>query len=187
MKIFRSLNAERGFTLVEIMAVVFIIGIMVGLAAISIGGHSERLLNSEAQRLYQKIRLTAEEAEYAKNEYGMALTSKSGYVFFQFDDQLMEWVKLDKEDFKPVEMEEDYDLELDTGDNTLDTSVLYNKPKKEAVTDYGEKSLEEPDIIFFSDGQVTPFKISISNKHLSKSTFIISADNQSELRLKRNE
>jgi len=187
MKICGPRNVEHGFTLVEIMAVVFVISIIVGLAAISIGGHSERLLASEAQRLFQKIRLVAEEAEYSKNEYGIALTNKSGYVFFQFDDQLMEWVKIDKDNFKSVDMDTGFDLELDTSENKLDSSVLYNQPKKETATDYGEKSIEEPDIIFFSDGQVTPFKLSISNKALSKNIFVVSANAQSELSLKLEE
>lgn len=174
-------NAESGFTLVEIMAVVFIIGIIVGLAALSINGHSERLLETEAQRLFQKIRLVVEEAEYTQNEFGISLKDKSGYQFFRFDEQLMEWVKLEKDFFKPVEMDDGFELDIDTGESELDTSVLYLKDKKAKVTDYGEKSMEEPDVIFFSDGQITPFKLAISNKNLSKNVFIVSGNTLSEL------
>lgn len=187
MKSYCSRNVEFGFTLVEIMAVVFIIGIIVGLAALSIGGHSEKLLNSEAQRLFQKIRLAVDEAEYTNNEFGMALVDQGSYVFFRFDEQLMEWVEQDKEFFKPVDMDEGFELELDTSENKLDTSVLYTKAKKEAVTDYGEKQHVEPEIIFFSDGQITPFKLSISNKSLSRKSFIISSNVQSELTLLSHE
>ena len=176
-------NVESGFTLVEIMAVVFIIGIIVGLAAISINGHSDRLLETEAQRLFQKIRLASEEAEYSQNEFGILFADKSSYQFLHFDEQLMEWVKIDKEFFKPVEMDDGYELSLDTGESELDTSVLYMKQEKEKATDYGEKNLEEPDVIFFSDGQITPFELSISNKHLSKNVYIVSGKNLSELNL----
>lgn len=176
-------NVESGFTLVEIMAVVFIIGIIVGLAAISINGHSERLLETEAQRLFQKIRMAAEEAEYSQNEFGILLVDKGSYQFFRFDEQLMEWVKIDKEFFKPVEMDDGFELSLDTSESELDPSVLYEVQKKDKATDYGEKSTEEPDVIFFSDGQITPFKISLLNKHLGKSVFVISGDALSTLNL----
>ena len=169
--------------MVEIMAVVFIIGIIVGLAAISINGRSDRLLETEAQRLFQKIRLVVEEAEYSQNEYGVSLTDKSGYQFFRFDEQLMEWVKLDKDFFKPVQMETGYELSLDKGESKLDASVLYTKQNKEKATDYGEKSLQEPDVIFFSDGQITPFKLFISNKFLSRKTFFVSGSSLAELNL----
>ncbi len=156
---------------------------MVGLAAISIGGHSERLLESEAQRLFQKIRLVSEEAEYSNNEFGLSLTNKNGYQFFRFDEQLMEWVKLDKDFFKPVEMDDGFELTLDASENELDAKILAIKPKKAKATDYGEKQQSEPESMFFSDGQITPFKLSISNKRLSKKVFIVSANPQSELSL----
>jgi len=187
MKISSHRNVESGFTLVEIMAVLCVIGIMVGLVTFSIGGHSERLLNNEAQRLFQKIRLVTEEAEYSKNEYGLGLTKKNGYQFFRFDERLMEWVKIDKDFFKPIEMDDGFELSLDTSENKLDSSVLYTKPQKEEVTYYGEKKVKEPEIMFFSDGQITPFKLFISNKKLSKNIFIVSSDLQSELSLKIRE
>ena len=177
-------NVEYGFTLVEIMAVVFIIGIIVGLAALSINGYSERLLESEAQRLFQKIRLAVEEAEYSQTELGVLITDKKAYQFMRFDEQQMEWAKLDKDFFQAVEMEGGFELILDADKREIDSSVLYANQDKNKVTDYGEKSTEEPDIIFFSDGQITPFKLSIANKNLSKKVFVISGDTSTELSLK---
>jgi general secretion pathway protein H len=187
MKTWTYRHVEAGFTLVEIMAVVFIIGIMVGLAAISINGHSERLLQTEAQRLFQKIRLAVEEAEYSQNEFGLSLKDKNSYQFFRFDEQLMEWVKLDKDFFQPVEMDDGFEMVIDTAESELDTSVLYAQETNEKARDYGEKNQEEPEVIFFSDGQITPFKLSISNKYLSKNVFVVSGNSLSGLNVQMRE
>jgi general secretion pathway protein H len=169
--------------LVEIMAVIFIIGLMLGLVAVSIGGHSDRLLQKEAQRLFQKIRLAVEEADYSQNEFGIVVTDKKGYQFLRFDEQLMEWVKVDKDFFQPVEMDDGFELSIDTSESKLDSSALYTTQKREKATKYGEKNVEEPDVIFFSDGEITPFKLSISNKSLSKRVFVIDGNASSELSL----
>jgi general secretion pathway protein H len=187
MKSHYRCGVEQGFTLIEIMAVIFVIGVMTGLAALSISGHSERLLNNEAQRLFQKIRLVSEEAEFSQNEYGMGLTNQNGYQFYRFDEQVMDWVKLDKDFFKPVSLEEGYELNLDTHENTLDASILLVKPKQEEVTFYGEKKTNTPDIVFFSDGQVTPFRLFLSNKRLGKTTYVVSSNANSELNVQVRE
>lgn len=155
------------------MAVVFIIGVMVGLVAMRAGGQAERELALESQRIYQKIRLLSEEAEFTGIEMGFALTTE-GYNLFHFSETSLEWVPFTEGDFKPVSLGDHYNLELKLQDEKPDTDFLYKKENREKASDYGEKKHDEPEIIFFSDGQLTPFELILADKNIKQKYYIIS-------------
>lgn len=172
-KLISITRQQQGFTLVEIIAVVFIIGVMIGLVAIRVGGVSERELAMEAQKLYQKIRLLAEEAEFSGTEMGLSLTD-DGYELFQFDESSLKWIPSKDENLKPAFLESRYTLTMSLQDKVFDTAVLYKKEKREKARDYGEKKHEEPEIMFFSDGQITPFELTLVDKNISKKRYVVS-------------
>jgi len=69
-----------GFTLLEIIVVVFIIGVIVTFASLSIGQHSDRYVEDEAKRLHHLLRLASEEAVLRSEEISLLLTH-TGYKF----------------------------------------------------------------------------------------------------------
>ena len=71
---------SNGFTLFEIIIVVFIIGVIVSFASLSIGQHSDRYVEDEAKRLHHLLRLATEEAIMSSQELSLLLTS-TGYKF----------------------------------------------------------------------------------------------------------
>jgi len=177
---------EQGFTLVEIMAVVFIIGVMVALAAVRVGGLSERELGVEAQRLYQKLRLLAEEAEFSGVEMGLIFTDE-GYESSRFDEPSLQWVAFTEGNFKPTRLEERFLLVLEFQEKKPDTDLLYKKERREKSRDYGEKKHEEPDIIFFSDGELISFKITLSDKNIPGLNYVISGESPRKLSIQAYE
>ncbi|MAR90217.1 MAG: prepilin-type N-terminal cleavage/methylation domain-containing protein [Pseudomonadota bacterium] len=74
-------RADDGFTLIEIMVVVTIIGIMTGLIAINvITQDPQKDLNKEAQRFLAVMQMAQEEALFSQQEIGVIVTEE-GYRF----------------------------------------------------------------------------------------------------------
>jgi general secretion pathway protein H len=71
----------RGFTLVEILVVIVIVGVIISFAVLSIGGRAvDERLDNEARRLRELITLAADEAVLQGTELGFVQTAE-GYAF----------------------------------------------------------------------------------------------------------
>jgi len=76
-----TLRRHQGFTLIEIMVVVTIIGIMTGLIAINVVTKDpQKELNKEALRFKALIEMAQEEALFSQQEIGI-IVSEQGYKF----------------------------------------------------------------------------------------------------------
>ena len=76
-----TVNRHHGFTLIEVMVVVTIIGIMTGLIAINvITQDPQKELNKEALRFKALLEMAQEEALFSQQEIGVII-SEQGYKF----------------------------------------------------------------------------------------------------------
>ena len=70
---------QQGFTLIEILVVVFIIGVILGFATLSLSGRAlDDKAQEEARRLAEVLRLARDEASMTGFELGWRRTDK-GY------------------------------------------------------------------------------------------------------------
>ena len=142
-------RAQIGFTLLELMVVVVIIGLLAGVALLSVGVlGSDQELKREALRLKSVIELLQEEALMQGRDYGLNIHSR-GYEFYIFDYDQYHWVESGDTDLlRPHELDESLNLELN-----LEGRDIVLEPLQDGIED------PEPQVLVLSGGEMTPFEM----------------------------
>lgn len=159
------MKRNKGFTLLEIMLVILIIGMMAKIVvpSISWGGDEERLENS-AKRFKAVFDLASEFAMLNNQELGLILKDNN-YRFVSFDGT--RWVNFQPEKyFEPSDHEEGFELELELEGLEWAEHNLLNEVTFEVEEDDDNDSKEmlSPQIFILSSGDITPFRITFSYK-----------------------
>ncbi len=136
---------QKGFTLIEILVVIVLLGIIMTFAMISIGNTQSEKLEEDMRRLLQIMRLAHEEAITNQQTLAMKFSSH-GYALQRYDDKGKIWIRVTEPAFfRPRKLDEDYEIKL--------------------VQDGLGVSLTDKDsgkVLFYSSGEMTPFELSIS-------------------------
>ncbi|HEY5604682.1 MAG TPA: type II secretion system minor pseudopilin GspH [Gammaproteobacteria bacterium] len=137
---------SRGFTLFEILVVVFVIGVIVTFGSLSISQHSDRYVEDEARRIHHLIRLATEEAVLSAQELSFLITNK-GYSFAQLEGPKWEPI-VDDRFFRQREFPENLKVKM----KVYDEDVSLTNPEKPVQ------------IYLLSSGEVTPFTLVLSGE-----------------------
>jgi len=137
--------AHSGFTLIEILVVLIVVGLLASLAVFTMGGGSQqRELENEVRELYLLMQTASEQAVLNNLEMGLRLED-DGYQFVAFQEQNAEWKASGERIFQPRSFP----------DWLVATEYIENDAPKLA----SEEDRQLPDIVFFSSGETTPFQI----------------------------
>lgn len=102
-------QGQRGFTLLELLVVLVLIGIVASLATLSLGNGAERLLRSESERLAGVLRLARDELLItggADRALGLRRDAYSLLELVILDDASREWQPLLDPQLGPRQLEE---------------------------------------------------------------------------------
>ena len=152
-----------GFTLIEVMVVVIIIGVLINYVAISFGRNTPAdELKDEARRLTSLIELASEEALLRSVLIGVDITEES-YGFLRLNEGKWETVSdsLFRERRLPDEVELSIASSLQEGD---------------------DEEKRTPEIILMNSGEMTSFELKISSEQ-SESYYRLSGNEIGELSL----
>ena len=173
-----TLTAARarsaGFTLGELMIVVFIIGLMTAAAVLTFGGeHRDTELDREAERLDALFDYVREQAELQTRDYGFRVNDV-GYSFVVFDVMQNQWRAADEDD----------SLRQREFPEGLRPQVVVDG--RRIVLDQKERDVDEfkPQIMIFANGDLTSFEISLRREDGGASARIYTNE-QLEVRLLR--
>ncbi|HKJ07577.1 MAG TPA: type II secretion system minor pseudopilin GspH [Gammaproteobacteria bacterium] len=142
------LAKSRGFTLLELLVVLVIIGIVASFAVLSVGdGGRSAEVKREAQRLASLLQLVSQQAVMQSRNYAVQFDS-DGYTFLELDESTNHW--------KPVK--DDRTLRARKLPDGLRLEVhIQNQPGERL----GHKRAR-PMVMLLSSGEMTPFDATLS-------------------------
>jgi general secretion pathway protein H len=163
----RSRFNSAGFSLLELLVVVVIIGIFAGAAVLSIGAiGNDREIEREAFRLRTLLELLREESVMQNRDYGV-LFSESGYRFYIYDNERLLWFEpVDDRFLAARQLETPLRMALSLEDRVITLDIRLD-----------EEDLEEPQpqVVLLASGEMTPFAVAFY-RELNGGQYLLSAE-----------
>lgn len=160
-------KSARGFTLVELLVVLVILGALTGMAVLGSGmaASPARQLHDEAERLAGLLRVLLDEAVLDNREYGVRFERQS-YQVLRYEPQRGQWQEL--EDASKVHALPDWvELDLELDEQAL---VLPSRTGK------GAAKTPVPQLLILSSGEFSPFRLRLSGRERGAPALLISSD-----------
>ncbi len=155
------MRTARGFTLIEIMVVVVIMGVMIagGVLALGLADGGDRALTRTRERLTELMDYARERAELEGRDYGL-IASTNGARFVTYDAQSRTWV--DSSDdllAKSLNLPADWQF----------TAIVEGRPVLlKPMSDSQDKSSKEktappPVAVFYAGGELSEFELRLGD------------------------
>jgi general secretion pathway protein H len=175
---------QRGFTLIELMVVMVLLGLISSIALTTVGGgNQKRELNNEVNRLHAVLRMAAEEAIFSNTEIGVVIENDL-YEFLVFDESEGKWSAAEPHFLRTYSLPEWISLEFQR--EGKERKLLGKKTVLDEDSDFRSTLLDtevakKPSLMLLSSGEVTGFTISMQIDDDSSSRIEIKTNDQGEI------
>ncbi len=162
---------NRGFTLIEILVVMVLLGLLTGVAVFTLGsGKLQRELENESKRLHALLRMASDEAVLSNTEVGFIIDDDS-YEFLQYDEKKEQWSGSTVASLKSRKLPDWLGVEFQREGNEVRILGKENDDSK------------KPDMMLLSSGEVTPFSLKLQVKNSKEGLYTIASDGLEEIKL----
>lgn len=162
---------QSGFSLLEILAVLVIIGFAMNLVVLSLNDQDEEQLEVEALKLHTMINLASEYAVMNQFELGFHIDRNTNtFELLAFNGE--KWVVISEQDvLKPHQFSEFINVELELEDlpwgeenllQQVDWRQLLNSEDEESLLELDKMKI--PQVLLLSSGEVSPFQLILELK-----------------------
>jgi len=175
---------QRGFTLIELMVVMVLLGLISSIALTTVGGgNQKRELNNEVNRLHAVLRMAAEESIFSNTEIGVVIEADL-YEFLTFDETEGKWIAAEPHFLRPYPLPEWISLDFQREGKErklLGNQSLLDKDSEFVSTILETETAKKPDLMLLSSGEVTGFTISMQIEDDASSRIEIKTNDQGEI------
>ncbi|WP_404342197.1 prepilin-type N-terminal cleavage/methylation domain-containing protein [Pseudoalteromonas mariniglutinosa] len=183
-------NREKGFSLIEILMVLVVIGFVTKMVAYSFDGGAEEELDKQALRLHTTINMASEFAILNQVELGFHI-DKNVFEFLVFDGE--KWIIFDREKlFAPQTIDERFKLTLNLEDLAwAQDNLLEQANWRELMSGGDDDSLLElqklkiPQVLILSSGEVSAFQLIYELKGNPEPLYFIEGEFMAPVKLRR--
>ena len=165
----RQSDAERGFTLIELMVVMVIVAVIVAVAVLNPGdrrGNEE--VAAEARRLAALVEVARERAELDAVEYGLDV-HVDGYRFLQYEETTGEWQPCQRAILRQRALPVGVRMALNVDAQTL-------PPATGAESRSGSGKVAQPGVLLLSSGEASNFRVTISASDKDTQAWVVGSD-----------
>lgn len=152
-----------GFTLIEVLVVVTIIGIISAVVVLSLGNlGDDRELQTEARRITSLIEMASDEATLQGRDFGLEFL-QTGYRFVEYDALTGQWSEVFGDELmrlRQLAQDTEFDLFLEDRRVLLDIDAVDSAQNDDADDNYLRQDYL-PHILILSSGDITPFRLEI--------------------------